>query len=136
MGEINKNCFDKARSVMTFFYSFAGALVLSSLFWLVYRFGLLNIFYTLFFIWLAMYFFFARSFVESIKARSDRWGKIKRDFMVAIIRAPMTVVNILFLVLFFSGSKVPLIMWIFLLLAWSIFPCFKLIDFLEKKKCS
>ena len=121
---------------MTFFYSFAGALVLSSLFWLVYRFGLLNIFYTLFFIWLAMYFFFARSFVESIKARSDRWGKIKRDFMVAIIRAPMTVVNILFLVLFFSGSKVPLIMWIFLLLAWSIFPCFKLIDFLENKKCS
>lgn len=136
MSENNqKNIFDKIRTALTFFYTFIGALVLSSLFWLIYRFGLLNLFYIAFFVWLAVYFMFAKSFVVSIKKR-EHWSKYKRDFIVAVIRAPMTVVNLLFIVLYFCNSRIPLIMWAFLLLAWSIFPCFKLIDYLESKKCS
>lgn len=130
-----RNPFDIARKILSFIYFVCGGLVFGSLFFLVYNFGLLNLFYILFFIWLATYLIFAKSFVYSIKSRTH-WSKFKRDLSVALIRAPMTVINLLFLAVYLYGGKVPLIMWIFLLVALSIFPCFKLIDYLESKKCS
>lgn len=134
--ENKKNPFETARSVLNFFYLAVGGSVLLILFYLVYTIGLFNLFYMLFFIWLAFYILYARSFVESIKARRGRWSKVRHDFAIALIRAPMTVVNLLFLFLFFNKIRIPYILWGFVLLAWSIFPAYKLVDYLERKKCS
>lgn len=136
MSEENaKKTFDTARQILSVIYFIFGGLVFCSLFFLIYNFGLINLFYTLFFIWVGTYMLFAKNFVYSIKARTH-WSKVKRDLAVAIIRAPMTVVNLLFIALYLFGGRVPMLMWIFLLAAWSIFPCFKLIDYLEDRKCS
>lgn len=131
-----RNPFDTARTVMAYIYAVGGALVFCTLFFLVYHFGLLNFFYMLFFFWIGFYLFFARSFVMSIKSRRAQWGKVRCDLAVALIRAPMTAVNLMFIWMYFANMSIPVFWWGFLLFAWSMFPCFKLIDYLEEKICS
>ena len=129
----DKNIFDNLRFIVNIIYTMIGAGVLSFLFLMVYRMGIFNIAYIVFFIWLGMYLIFSRSFVYSIKERRERWGKVKHDLCLAAVRAPMTVLNIVFIALFIYGIRVPYLLWGCIFAAWSIIPVNMLIDHLEKR---
>ena len=128
-----KNIFENLRFIVNIIYSMIGTAVLAFLFLMVFRMGIFNIAYIVFFIWLGMYLLFARNFVYSIKEKRERWGKIKHDLCLAAVRAPMTVVNIVFIVLFFYGTKMPYLLWAGIFAAWTVIPVNMLIDYLEKK---
>ena len=133
---MNYTLFDNIRYAVNIFYRMCGVGVLSFLFLLVYRRGIFDMGVIAFFLWLGLYFLFAAKFVNDIKKR-EHWGKIRRNFSVAIVRAPMTVLNLIFIyAVLFSEIRVPMLLWVSVLLAWSIFPVYFLIDRLEKKQCS
>lgn len=133
---MNYTLFDNIRYAVNIFYRMCGVGVLSFLFLLVYRRGIFDMGVIAFFLWLGLYFLFAANFVNDIKKR-EHWGKIRRNFSVAIVRAPMTVLNLIFIyAVLFSEIRVPMLLWASVLLAWSIFPVYFLIDRLEKKQCS
>ena len=93
---MNYTLFDNIRYAVNIFYRMCGVGVLSFLFLMVYRHGIFDMGVIAFFLWLGLYFLFAANFVNDIRKR-EHWGKIRRNFCVAIVRAPMTVLNLIFI---------------------------------------
>lgn len=132
----NKNIYDTVRFIVNLLYRMVGVWVLSFLFLVVFRNGMIDLGIVVFFVWLGLYLLFVRAAVYDIKSRSERWTKSKTHFCLAIIRGPMTALNIIIIYAFFNGLVIPLPLWLCLLAAWSVIPVNMLIDYMEKKQCS
>ena len=90
-------------------------------------------------LWIGVYLCCAGDLVCRIKANREKLGKIRHDLLLAAIRAPITAFNLIMLVLVFvfhAKIQSVLLMWILLLIAWSVIPLNMLADKLEKKICS
>ena len=132
-----KNIFENIRFGVNLFYRVIGVGVLAFLCVLMFRFYILNLGVICFFAWLGMYLLFAKNFVYDIKYKAERWGMIRKQLSIAIVRGPMTAINlILIYVFFFENIRVPYLLWGCFLAAWSVIPVNMLIDYLEKKQCS
>lgn len=134
MEEQTKNIFDDVRFFVNLIYRTIGVGVWAFLCILMFRFYILNIGLICFFFWLGLYLVFARNFVYDIKMKAGRWGKVRRELSIAIVRGPMTAMNLILLyVYFFENVRVPALLMGCFLAAWSIMPVNALIDYLEKK---
>ena len=135
MAEEKSNVYENARYFSNLIYRALGVGVLSFLYLLISKTGFPNIAVLVFYIWLILYFLFSGNFVRDIKKR-QHWSKAKRDICVAVIRAPMTALNLFLIFLRLSGDfKMPALLWVCLIAAWSMMPVNELIDYMERKQC-
>lgn len=129
--------FDSIRFAINLIYRAIGAGVWAFLCVLMFRYYILNLGLICFFFWLGLYLVFARNFIYDIKQKGERWGKFRTKLSIAIVRGPMTAINlILIYVFFFENVRIPYLLWACFLAAWSVIPVNMLIDHLEKKQCS
>lgn len=128
--------FSTIRHFLNYFYAAVGIGVLSFLFLVAYRVGIPNMAFIAFYVFLGLYMMFAKDFINDLKKRQSRWSHVKYIIAMIALCLPVTLINLGFIYSVFivnSGMYVPVLLWVVLLLAWTIVPVNALFDYLEEQ---
>lgn len=128
--------FSTIRHFLNYFYAAVGIGVLSFLFLVAYRVGIPNMAFIAFYVFLGLYMMFAKDFIKDLKKRQTRWSHAKYIISMIALWLPVTLINLGFIYSVFianSGMNVPVLLWVVLLLAWTIVPVNALFDYLEEQ---
>ncbi len=134
--ELNESMFSTIRHFLNYFYAAVGIGVLSFLFLVAYRVGIPNMAFIAFYVFLGLYMMFAKDFINDLKKRQSRWSHAKYIISMIALWLPVTLINLGFIYSVFianSGMYVPVLLWVVLLLAWTIVPVNVLFDYLEEQ---
>lgn len=111
----------------------AGVGMLTFLVYMAFKFGIPNIPLMVFYVFIGIYLMYADNFIAELKKRQSRWSAVKYYVGMAALWLPVTLINLGLLHHTVRGAKMPIPLWIILILAWLSVPVNAIFDKMENK---